>query len=330
MTDQIQVPAPIGDNIDAVMASVEERKGIFRRTGSSLLGITTGLDELDDLTLGLQGGDLIFLAARPSMGKTTLAMNIADAQGTEGHSILFASLEMQRKTLLLKLFAIKSGVSMRDLQIGKAEDNQYEKVQDVAEDIRRLPLYVGDDIYKLNEMCAIARKMKASEEYSLDGIIFDYLQLAEFERGGYSREGDVALASRTLKLLAKELDIPILALCQLNREVEKRDPPRPMLSDLRESGAIEQDADVVLFLNRHKPRLDRIERDGKGRLPTHVIEALAEAGMTEAQALAKCDIIVAKQRNGPTGTVPTWFDDSTQRFRNWDHFVPYPSTRINA
>ena len=320
MTDQIQIPLPIGDDIDAVMASMKERKRIYQDTGNSLLGLTTGLNDLDRLTLGLQGGDLIYLAARPSMGKTTLAMNIADAQAAQGKCILFASLEMMRPMLLLKLFAIKSGVPMRDLQIGRAHGYQYDEVEAAAEHIRRLPLYVGDNIYRIAHLCNVARKMKASEEYGLDGVIVDYLQLAEFERHGYSRENDVAGASRMLKLLAKELGVPVLALCQLNREVERRDPPRPMLSDLRESGAIEQDGDAVLMLYRGVFRIKKMIADGRR---SEIEEALDKQGMTIEQGKAQCEIIVAKQRNGPTGTVPTWFDETTQQFRNWDEFTEH-------
>ena len=317
MTDQIQIPLPIGDDIDAVMASMKERKRIYRDTGNSLLGLTTGLDELDRLTLGCQCGDLIFIAGRPGMGKTTLAMNMADAQAANGACTLFVSVEMKRKTLLLKLFAIKSGVPMRDLQIGRAYDHQYADVEDIAEDIRRLPLYVGDDIRRLAVIGGVARKMKESIDHGLDAIYIDYLQLVEAERGGYSRENDVATMSRMLKGVAGDLNVPVICLCQLNRRLEERDPPRPRLSDLRESGAIEQDADVVLMLYRGVFRIEKMIADGRR---SEIEEALDKQGMTIEQGKAQCEIIVAKQRNGPTGTVPTWFDENTQRFRNWDEF----------
>lgn len=313
MTKPDKVPLPIGEELGSVYKMLDERVNKYRASGGKdfLLGQTTGLTELDKQTLGLCGGDLIIIAGRPGMGKTALAYNISDSIAASGAHVVYFSLEMLRRALAMRHLSSKSGVPMRDIQIGAMKDDEYQRVIAAGRELYSLPLYVGDDVRRLGEVVAISRYMKSLDQ--LDAVFFDYLQLANTERGGYSRENDVAAMSRILKELAMELDVPIICLSQLNRVVEQRIPPRPALSDLRESGAIEQDADMVLLLYRRKPYMDRKDDDGKQEFATR-------SKMTIAQCEAQCEVIIAKQRNGPTGIVKTWFEDETQKFHDWERF----------
>ena len=261
-----------------------------------LRGIPTGFTDLDNMLAGLQKSDLIILASRPSMGKSALAMNIASHVAiNQKKSVAIFSLEMSKDQLVDRLIADQAGIDLWRLRTGKiskdGEENDFTRIQEAMGTLAEIPLYIDDTaICSVLQMKAMARRLQAKE--GLDLIIIDYLQLIEARNSQTPIVQQMTEISRSLKTLAKELDVPVLALSQLSRAVEQRIPQRPRLSDLRETGAIEQDADVVLFIYRE----DRYRPDTNKK------------GMAE--------IIVAKHRNGPVGSVNLYFDESRVVFRN--------------
>lgn len=290
---EIRIPRRIGADVPTALKLVDERYRRYKRTGSSLLGLTTGFANLDARTLGLQPAHLTYIAARPSMGKTALINQMKVVQAKAGKKILDISMEMLRTDLLLRMLSTESGVNYRDIQTGQRWDQHAKTVIEAAEKIEGLPIYTDDKCRQLQMVSRIARKMK--EEIGLDIIYGDHLQLAE-PTDSYNREGEVATMSRTLKALAQELEVPVVWVCQLNREVEKRTLPRPRLSDLRESGSLEQDGDEIWLL--YRPELYRMQWGEQCEE--------AEKGL--------CEVIVAKQRNGPIGTERLYFASETQTF----------------
>lgn len=278
---------------------IEERYG----SGGSIIGVPTGFKDLDTLTSGFQPSDLIILAGRPSMGKTSLALNIAvnaaiprerDIKEGNPYSVAFFSLEMSQNQLILRLLCALAQIDLHSIRIGRLRDTDWPALTEAAGRLQDAPIYIDDtgDISVL-EIRAKARRLKSrlvAQGQDLGMVIVDYLQLV---RGSAEyREQEISEISRSLKALAKELNLPVIALSQLNRQVENRPDRRPILADLRESGAIEQDADVIAFVFReelYKP--DNEELRGKAEL------------------------IVGKQRNGPTGKIPLTFIHSCTRFR---------------
>ena len=269
-------------------------------------GLATGFIELDRMTSGFQKGELIIIAARPSMGKTALAINIAqNAAVTYNSTVAVFSLEMSKESLLRRMLASQAGVDQRNLQTGFLGKEDHNKLQDALGKLVESRMFIDDTAgLSLAEMRAKARRLKQNAK-GLDLIVVDYLQLmtATLSAGGgkhyENRTQEVSAISRGLKALAKELDVPVVALSQLSRASERRgDDKRPMLSDLRESGSIEQDADVVAFIHRES----YYNRD----------EEQSDADR------AKSEIILAKQRNGPTGTVHLHFISRYTRFSNPD------------
>ncbi len=261
-----------------------------------LRGMPTGFTDLDSLLAGFQKSDLIILAARPSMGKSALAMNIAShAAINEKKSVAIFSLEMSRDQLVDRLIADQAGIDLWKLRTGKiskdGEDNDFSKIQRALGVLSEASIYVDDTaICNILQMRAMARRLQAKE--GLDLIIVDYLQLIEPRNTQAPMVQQMTEISRSLKALAREMKVPVLALSQLSRAVEQRVPQRPRLSDLRETGAIEQDADVVLFIYRE----DRYRED------------------TDRKNIA--EIMIAKHRNGPVGSVELYFDESRVSFRN--------------
>jgi replicative DNA helicase len=271
------------DNLEAIQKRVQA--GL-----SPITGVPTGLPTLDKMMLGLQPGALIILAARPSVGKTAFALNIAaQAAVKQGKKVAVFSLEMPSDQLALRMLASEAKLDWRRLSQGMMSKLDWEKVGNHAERISRAALWL-DDNFVLSPVELRSKCRKIKREQGLDLVVIDYLQLmhAPSDRGIQSREQEIATISRSLKALSKELQVPVLALSQLNRGVEKRKGEPPMLSDLRESGAIEQDADAVMFLHRE----DGEEQDG----------APVQAGDTQ-----KVQLILAKQRQGPTGKVDLVF-----------------------
>lgn len=287
--------------VDELMEGTLDKLDKMKTVGSGVTGLPTGYTDLDEMLTGLHGGELLILAARPGCGKTSFAMNIATCISLQapygeqvGRGAAIFSLEMPADQLLIRLLASEARVDMRRLRGGRMSSMDEENFQAAAGRIYQAPLYI-DDSGSLSpaELRAKARRLKKRDP-SLGIIIIDYLQL--MQKGGKteSRQLEISEISRSLKQLSKELDIPIVALSQLSRKVEERKGGRPMLSDLRESGAIEQDADVVMFLHR--------EDTGEGEAPS-------EAGQP-------VELIVAKQRNGPVGSVDLLFFSKHTRFES--------------
>lgn len=309
-----------------IAGAVEMAGQAFSRDGA-ISGVSTGLIDLDRKLGGMHPSDLLILAARPSMGKTSLAVNIAcdvaknyryevQPDGTKktvsGGVVGFFSLEMSAQQHGLRLLAEVSGVSGDRLRKGEIDINEFGRVRDAAETLRELPLFVDDTGgITLAKLAARARRMKRT--HGLDLIVVDYLQLVTAPgRKGEGRVQEVSEITQGLKALAKDLDVPVLALSQLSRQVENREDKRPQLSDLRESGSIEQDADMVMFIYRESYYLGRSEpKPGTQEHLTWQDE------LNACQGLA--DVIVAKQRHGPIGTVRLTFNEDLTKFGNVAH-----------
>ncbi|MBK7858691.1 MAG: replicative DNA helicase [Archangiaceae bacterium] len=270
---------------------------------SGITGLSTGFVDLDNQLTGFHPGELIILAARPGIGKTSLAMNFAlHAAKAEGKSVGIFSLEMPSTQLILRLLATNARVDMKKLRGGRLTQHDQEKLQEAANELFNLKLFIDDSgALSSFDLRAKARRLKAKEP-SLGLIVIDYLQLMKQSGRVESRQLEVSEISRSLKQLSKELELPIVALSQLNRKVEERKGGKPMLSDLRESGAIEQDADVVMFIHRE----DSGEEDGAPQ---------------PARSVIPVELIIAKQRNGPVGSVDLMFLSEYTRFesraRDW-------------
>jgi replicative DNA helicase len=309
---------------EAIRGAVEMTAEAFQREGK-LAGTSTGLTDLDRQIGGLHKSDLIILAGRPSMGKTALATNIAfniarayawepQPDGTRktvsGGVVAFYSLEMSAEQLAMRILADASGVSSDKLRKGEINASEYAQIRDAAIEIGESPLFIdatgGLSIAKL---AARARRLKR-QPHGLDLIVVDYLQLVTVEGVGINnRVQEVSAITMGLKALAKELNVPVIALSQLSRQVEQREDKRPQLSDLRESGSIEQDADIVMFVYRESYYLGRAEP--KEGTPEHLTW---QEEMDRARGTA--EVILGKQRHGPIGTVKVSFDENTTRFGN--------------
>jgi replicative DNA helicase len=269
---------------------IKERKG-------EVTGLPTGFMQLDDMTLGCHPGDLVIIAARPSMGKTTFAMNVALNTARHGHAVVVFSLEMTKRQLVQRLLSSYARVDLKDLRSGRMDAAAEIALNDAAAELAEAQVYI-DDTPALSTLDLRARCRRLHAEGHCSMIVVDYLQLmrvAGVREGGRkvdSREQEISEISRALKGIAKELGVPVLALSQLNRGLESRQDKRPILSDLRESGAIEQDADVIVFIYRDEVYNKQTQ----------------DAGIAE--------IIIGKQRNGPTGTVRLRFNGQYTRFDN--------------
>jgi replicative DNA helicase len=273
----------------------------MKASSSGVTGLSTGYVDLDMQLTGLHAGELIILAARPGIGKTSLAMNMAmHAALKEDKAVAIFSLEMPADQLLMRLLASSARVDMKKLRGGRLTPHDEEKFQEMAGALYNAPIYI-DDSGGLSpfDLRAKARRLKQKDP-RLSLIIIDYLQLMHQKGKVESRQLEVSEISRSLKQLAKELEVPVIALSQLNRKVEERKGGKPMLSDLRESGSIEQDADVVMFIHR-EDQDDGAEGGGGGERSNTVIPV---------------ELIVAKQRNGPVGSVDLVFLSEFTRFES--------------
>jgi replicative DNA helicase len=272
-----------------ITPTLEEIESIASRDGS-LIGVPTGFADLDALTNGLHPGQLIVVAARPAMGKSTLALDFARAASIKNlqASVVF-SLEMSRTEIVMRLLSAESRVHLQNMRSGRMTDDDWVRLAQRIGEVTTAPLFIDDSPHlTMMELRSKCRRLK--QRHGLRLVVVDYLQLMTPSKRLDSRQQEVSEMSRSLKLLAKELEVPVIALSQLNRAAENRADKKPQLSDLRESGAIEQDADVVVLLHRE----DMYEPES------------ARAG--------EADFIVAKQRNGPTGTVTVAFQGHYSRF----------------
>ena len=272
-----------------------------------ITGVPTGYDDLDKITAGLQSSDLIILAGRPSMGKTALAMNIVQ-NAAIFHKIPVAvfSLEMSKEQLGMRMLCSVSRVDSQDLRTGFIRDPDWPKLARATGILSDAPIFIDDTpAITVLEMRAKSRRLKA--EYDIGLVVVDYLQLMRGRSSAERREQEISEISRSLKAMAKELDLPVIALSQLNRSLESRPNKRPQLSDLRESGAIEQDADVICFLYR-----DEIYNKSEDN---------PKRGIAE--------VIIGKQRNGPTGTVELTFIDKYTTFENYSR-LEIPASYIES
>ena len=307
---------------DYLAGAINMAAAAFARDGG-LSGLSTGLIDLDQKLGGLHPSDLLILAARPSMGKSALAVNVAlhlarryafevspdgSHRTTAGGRVAFFSLEMSAEQLGMRMLADMSGVSGDRLRKGEIDATEFNRVRDAAYEMQGMPLFVdATGGITLPKMAARARRMK--RQGGLDLIVVDYLQLMSSGSRTEGRVQEVSAITNGLKALAKELSVPILALSQLSRQVEQRDDKKPMLSDLRESGSIEQDADCVMFIYREEYYLSRTEP--KAGTPEHL--AWSEE-MDQARGLA--EVIVGKQRHGPIGTIRLAFTEDLTKFSN--------------
>ncbi len=286
----------LGDLLIDAYDRIEE----LHKNKGALRGLKTGFRDLDSKTAGFQKGDLIIIGARPAMGKTTFAQNLAYNVATrngENRGVLFFSMEMGKNEIVDRLISDIAGVDAWKIRTGNVDDEDFAKIGDALGEMSEIPLYIDDTsamtIYDLSN-----KARRAVHDHGIAMIIVDYLQLIQgSDRYKGNRVQEVTEISRGLKTLARELEIPVIALAQLSRGVTGRDDPRPVLSDLRESGSIEQDADLVMFL--HRP--DYYKQNNDDFVPTHISE-----------------LILAKHRHGPVGKIELYFHPELLRFMTLD------------
>lgn len=307
----------------AVTDAVSQANAAFQREGK-LAGISTGLIDIDKKLGGLHKSDLLILAGRPSMGKTSLATNIAfniakayrkgalpdGSEGAvDGGVVGFFSLEMSAEQLASRVLSEAAEVPSEQIRRGDMTETEFRRFVDAAKTLEACPLFIDDTAaLPISQLAARARRLK--REHGLDCLIVDYLQLVRPASAKDSRVNEVSEITQGLKGIAKELDIPVIALSQLSRQVEQRDDKRPQLSDLRESGSIEQDADVVMFVFREEYYKER-EKPGD-----HDLEAMAKWQEEMEKLHGRAELIIGKQRHGPIGTVELSFEARFTRFGN--------------
>jgi replicative DNA helicase len=283
-------------SIESILNESFDRLEELHKNKGALRGVKTGFRDLDNKTAGLQKSDLIILAARPAMGKTTLAENLAYNVATiNKKAVLFFSLEMSKEQLVDRMLADSSGVDSWNIRTGNLSDDDFSKISEAMGEMAEAPIFI-DDTPGMTVLEMRTKARRAAHDQELGLIVIDYLQLMQgsSNRSDGNRVQEVSEISRGLKLIARELNVPVVALSQLSRSVESRSPQIPQLADLRESGSIEQDADIVMFIYRedyYNPDTDR----------QHIT-----------------DLIIAKHRNGPTGKVELYFHPENLRFMSLD------------
>ncbi len=282
-------------SLESILTDSFDRLEELHRNKGALRGVRTGYRDLDNMTAGLQRSDLIILAARPAMGKTTLVTNLAYNVATIAkQSVLFFSLEMSKEQLVDRMLADASGVDAWNIRTGNLSDDDFSKLSEAMGEMAEAPIFI-DDTPGLSVLEMRTKARRAAHEQPLGLIIIDYLQLMQGSgRNDGNRVQEVSEISRGLKLIARELNVPVIALSQLSRSVESRSPQIPQLADLRESGSIEQDADIVMFIYREAYYNPETERDNI------------------------TDLIIAKHRNGPVGKVELYFHPERLRFMSLD------------
>jgi replicative DNA helicase len=282
-------------SIESILTESFDRMEELHRNKGTLRGVRTGWRDLDNMTAGLQRSDLIILAARPAMGKTTMVTNLAYNVATVAKQpVLFFSLEMSKEQLVDRMLADASGVDAWNIRTGNLSDDDFSKLSEAMGEMAEAPIFI-DDTPGVSVLEMRTKARRAAHEQPLGLIIVDYLQLMQGSgRDNGNRVQEVSEISRGLKLIARELNVPVIALSQLSRSVESRSPQIPQLADLRESGSIEQDADIVMFIYREAYYNPETERENI------------------------TDLIIAKHRNGPTGKVELYFHPERLRFMSLD------------
>ncbi len=281
--------------IKDMLSSVLDRIDVMSQSDNPLTGVASGYNDLDDMTSGLQAADLIIVAGRPSMGKTSLAMNIAEnAAVGQGLPVAIFSMEMPGGQLAMRMMASLGRINAHKVRTGKLDDDDWPRLTSAITLLEKAPIYI-DDTPALTplELRARARRLAREHDGKLGLIVVDYLQLMQSGDSSENRATEISSITRSLKSLAKELDVPLVALSQLNRSLEQRPNKRPFMSDLRESGAIEQDADVIFFIYR-----DEVYNE-------------------DSPDKGTAEIIIGKQRNGPTGTIRLTFLGEYTKFENY-------------
>ena len=273
-----------------------ERIAELRKNKGALRGLKTGFADLDKITAGLQKGDLVVVGARPAMGKTTFAQNLAyNIASINKRGVLFFSMEMSKNEIVARMISDVADVDNWNIRTGNLSDEEFSRITDAADEIDSLPLYI-DDTSSMTVAELRNKARRAAHDHDIGVIILDYLQLITgSDRYSGNRVQELTEISRGLKILARELDIPVVALAQLSRNVTGREDPRPVLSDIRDSGSIEQDADVVMFLHRVDYYKKKDEED------TNITE-----------------LILRKHRHGAIGTIELYFDGKKSRFMSLD------------
>jgi len=280
--------------IDSLLHAAFKTIDTLHEQHAAVTGVSTGFTDLDALTAGLQPSDLIIVGGRPSMGKTAFCLNIAEHAALQGESgVAIFSLEMSKEQLAMRMLCSEARVDLSKVRTGHLSDREFRELAEAAGRLSYAPIYVDDTpAVSVVELRAKARRLHRDPAAKLKLIVVDYLQLMRSSEGKDSREQEISEISRSLKALAKELHVPVMALSQLNRQVESRDRGKPRLADLRESGAIEQDADVIMFIYREEVYVEDSDKQGVA------------------------EIIVAKQRNGPIGSVDLTFLREYTRFES--------------
>ena len=314
---------------ESIIKAIQMAEAAHKRDGA-LAGVTSGLRDMDEMLGGLHRSDLIILAGRPSMGKTALATNIAynsaysyhQSGGKEGAIVGFFSLEMSAEQLATRIISEQTQTPSDSIRKGKITTPEFDRLAAMSQTLHDIPIYI-DDTPALTVSALRTRARRLQRQHGLSMIVVDYLQLISGSSSSRNdgRVQEVSEITRGLKTLAKELDVPVIALSQLSRAVEQREDKRPMLSDLRESGSIEQDADVVMFIFREEYYL---ERKGTAQRDNESTDKFAERQQRDEERLEKvrghAEVIVAKQRHGPVGTVTLQFTGQFTRFGDLDHY----------
>jgi replicative DNA helicase len=292
--------------IDQILGQTFKDIDRLHEQQNAVTGVTTGFIDLDKLTAGLQPSDLIIIAGRPSMGKTAFCLNIAENAALKGDAgVAFFSLEMSKEQLAMRMLCSQAHVDLARVRTGHLTDREFRELAEAAARLSYAPIYIDDTpALSVLELRSKARRLHRDPNARLKLIVVDYLQLMRGSESRDSREQEISEISRALKALAKELHVPVIALSQLNRQVENRSPPKPRLSDLRESGAIEQDADVIGFIYREEVYVEDSDKKGVA------------------------EIIIAKQRNGPSGSVELTFLREFTRFENREVMPDAPDTQV--
>ena len=281
--------------LSALMEATLEEIELIQGNNGQMAGVPTGFAELDDLTNGLHGGQMIIVAARPAMGKSTLGLDLARAASIQhGMCSTIFSLEMGQTEITMRLLSAEADIPLNHIRKGQMSEDDWNRMARKMGDVSSAPLFI-DDSPNLTMMEIRAKARRLKQRHDLRLVIIDYLQLMTSGKKVESRQLEVSEFSRQLKLLAKELNIPVVAICQLNRGPEQRTDKKPMVADLRESGSLEQDADMIILLHRD------------------------DYYNNESERLGEADLIVAKHRNGPTKTIPVVFQGHYSRFRDMQH-----------